>query len=288
MKIIVTGSTGMLGRSLVSLGRKLGHEITGIARNNADIRLDLTDRDAVTSAIVRENPDAVINAAAMIEFAKCEADPDAAFAINAEAVLTLRNVCDQSGARLIHISTDQFFSGDGNKAHDEDSPVREINQYGSSKLAGEKNALAFPNSLVIRTNITGPRNGKPPLTFFEWCLDIIRNDGEAVLFDDYFSSTLSVRQLSRAIYELLDKQATGLLNVACREVSSKKDFVERLAQRMGRELTHARAGNAASMKMKRAESAGLDVARAEAVLGHHLPTLDEVAGDLAEMAADCS
>ncbi len=87
---------------------------------------------------------------------------------------------------------------------------------------------------------------------------------------------------------MLDKQATGILNVACREVSSKKDFVERLAQRMGRELTRTRAGSAASMKMKRAESAGLDVTRAEAVLGHPLPTLDEVAGDLAEMAADCS
>ncbi len=161
MKIIVTGSTGMLGRSLVSVGRNLGHEITGIARNDADICLDLTDRDSVSAAIIRVKPDTIVNAAAMIEFAKCEADPDAAFAINAEAVLTLRNVCDQSGARLIHISTDQFFTGDGNKAHDEESPALEINQYGRGKLAGEKNALAFPDSLVIRTNITGPRNGKP-------------------------------------------------------------------------------------------------------------------------------
>lgn len=273
----------MLGRRLIEEARSRQFDATGSARSGADIDLDLCDDASVRETIASRAPDLVINAAAMIEFAKCESDPCTAWAINGRAVGILADACRSVGAKFVQVSTDHFFSGDGTARHDEEAPVQLLNEYGRTKFAGEGLALTVPGSLVLRTNVTGPRDGRPPPTFFEWCVDLILRDGEAVLFEDYFSSTLSAGQFARIAFDLALAGESGRFNVACRDVVSKRKFVEALAERMGRPLTNVQGGSVRELGLLRAESSGLDVTKAEAALGRHLPTFEEVIEDLAAL-----
>jgi dTDP-4-dehydrorhamnose reductase len=164
--------------------------------------------------------------------------------------------------------------------HNETAPVQLVNEYARSKYAGEAASLDLANALVVRTNFTGPR-GWPQPTFFEWAADSLRGHLPMTLFDDYFTSTIDAAALARALFDLIQKKAAGLLNVASRQVASKKQFVEALARAMSIDLDRATSGSVKNLSVPRAESLGLDVSRAEAILGYALPDLTSVAASLA-------
>ena len=97
------------------------------------------------------------------------------------------------------------------------------------------------------------------------------------LFDDFYTSTIDVDTLAPTLLDLAGRDVAGVLNVASRQVSSKKTFVEALARAMDIDLDWAKTASVRNMKVARAESLGLDVSRAEAVLGYRLPDLTAVA-----------
>ena len=266
----------MLGQALLAEAGRRGLHMSGAARSGADHACDLNDAAAVAALIAALRPALVVNAAALTDLNACEADPGLAYRVNARAVAVLAEACRSSGSRLLHISTDHFFSGDGDAPHDEAAPVRLVNEYGRSKFAGEAFALALPGALVLRTNITGFRGwtGKP--TFAEWLIGAIERDDEMTLFDDFWTSTLDAPSFARAALDLADAGIAGLVNVASRTVASKLMFAEALARGLGRTMTRARPGSVGGLAVRRAESAGLDVRVAESILGRSLPDLDEV------------
>jgi dTDP-4-dehydrorhamnose reductase len=95
--------------------------------------------------------------------------------------------------------------------------------------------------------------------------------------------------MAQATMSLLLKGANGLLNVAARQATTKKRFVETVALHLGKSLTRSQSASVLVLKPKRADSLGLDVRQAEAVLGISLPTLDEVAASLVrEYHEQCS
>jgi dTDP-4-dehydrorhamnose reductase len=275
MTLLVLGSTGMLGQAMMAEAALRGQTAIGVARRGSDRSCDLTDAGAIADLFAATRPTAVINCAALTDLARCEADPCAAFLINARAVALLAESCRLYCARLVQISTDHFFTGDGRAAHDEASPTRLLNEYARSKFAGEAYALSLADALVLRTNVTGLRGWAGKATFAEWLMGAIDRDEPLTLFDDYFTSTLDSGSLARACFALLDCGASGLLNVASSQIASKLEFAAALASRMGLDLAHARAGSVRGLTPRRAESAGLDVRKAEALLGHRLPSLEE-------------
>jgi len=286
--LLVFGARGMLGQSLLAEAKSRGLTVAGAARSGSDFSCDLTDAGAVSALMAQLRPAAVINAAALTDLAACEADPQASHAVNALAVRHLADACRGQGSRLVQISTDHYFSGDGFALHDEHAPVQLLNEYARSKFAGEQFAQDLPDALILRTNITGFRGwpGKP--TFCEWVFQVVGDDSEVTLFEDFITSTMSAGRMAAATLTLLDKKVGGLLNVASRQPASKKQFVEALARRMGRPLSRCHAGSVQGLKPPRAESLGLDVSAAEAILGYRLPSLDEVIDSLvSEHQARC-
>ncbi|MGE0668689.1 MAG: NAD(P)-dependent oxidoreductase [Sphingomonadales bacterium] len=279
---LVLGATGMLGQALMAYARSHGMRALGAARQGTDLSFDLLDGASVAAVVKTVRPALVINAAAMTDLAACEADPKRAFAVNAGAVGVLAEVCGEVTARLIHISTDHFFVGDGDKLHVETAPVHIVNEYARSKLAGETLALASPAALVVRTNVTGFRGWTGRPTFAEWMFESIMSNAETVLFDDFICSTIDARALAKAIFRLDEANATGLLNVAARQPASKKKFVEEVAKILGRPLTRCKTGSVASLVPRRAESLALDVGAAECKLGYRLPSVTDVACSLVE------
>jgi dTDP-4-dehydrorhamnose reductase len=270
----------MVGQAFMREGNERGWDMAGAARRNADVALDITDCGALARCVAKTCPELIINAAALVELDKCEADPGLAYMINARPVALLTRTARPKKWRLLHISTDHFFSGDGATLHKEGCSVTLVNEYARSKFAAEQFALLDGTALVIRTNVTGFRSWKDKPTFAEWAIEGIEKGTEMSLFEDYYSSTLDAGTLAKTALDMVTRGASGLFNVASRQVASKKQFVEALARQLGKPLASAKSASVQSLSPPRAESLGLAVDKAERFLGHSLPDLDEVVARL--------
>jgi dTDP-4-dehydrorhamnose reductase len=273
MKCLVLGATGMLGSAIVVRGQQRGYEVIAGGRSGPAVTLDVRDREALSAALARERPDVLINSVALVDLAKCEASLDLAYAVNARAVALMAQECAEHGARLVHISTDHYFTGDGAAKHDELARVRLVNEYARTKFAGEAFALTRPDALVLRTNVTGFRGRRGVPTFIEWALGAIEGEEQMTLFDDFYTSTMASTDFADAMFDLLGIGANGLVNLASSEVASKREFLLALAEQMGRKLKEPVSGSVRGLTPRRAESLGLDVACAERLLGRDLPDL---------------
>jgi dTDP-4-dehydrorhamnose reductase len=277
--LLVLGDTGMLGSAVLAEARRRGLESWGASRRG-EVRLDIRDEAALTDTVATLKPDLIVNAAALVSIPACEADPGEAWAVNARPAAVLARAARAASARVVHISTDHYFIGDGKKAHSEDVSVTLINEYARTKYAAEALALTHADTLVVRTNMIGLS-----ASFGAWALGVIERDEAATLFEDSFVSILDIWTLSEAILDLGAGEATGVLNVGSREVFSKADLVRALAAAMSRTLTRAVSGSVAATDVPRPDSLGLDVRRAEALLGRRLPTLKAVAARFAKEAS---
>jgi dTDP-4-dehydrorhamnose reductase len=286
MTILVLGATGMLGRALMREASRRGLPVVGAARSGAGHNLDIADVNALHGTLERLRPGVVVNAAGLADVGLCEREPDQAWRLNARAVAIIASWARSADARLVQVSTDHYFTGDGAALHDESAPVRLVNEYARTKYAGEAFALTSPSALVLRTNIVGFRR-RGASTFAEWAIDAIRTDAPITLFDDFVTSSIDVGSFSVALFDLVAQGAAGLLNLAAREAASKKVFVEALAARLDRSLSRAKAGSVTALTPRRAESLALDVRRAEALLARALPGIGHVADALIDEWKAC-
>jgi dTDP-4-dehydrorhamnose reductase len=146
---VVTGSRGQLGTALVA---RL--ERDGIPVRAADLEVDIADPQAVERFLgAPPRPAVVANAAAYTHVDRCEREPDTADRVNREGPLVLARACRALGAKLVHVSTDYVFPGDGSHPYRETDPTEPRSCYGRTKLAGERAVLdTCEDALVVRTS----------------------------------------------------------------------------------------------------------------------------------------
>ncbi|HVU02361.1 MAG TPA: dTDP-4-dehydrorhamnose reductase [Polyangiaceae bacterium] len=145
MKILLLGAQGQVGWEALPLLSNVG-ETVGLAR--AD--LDLSDLDAVGSALRAHRPDVVVNAAAYNEVDRAESDAAAAFRLNAELPEALGRYARETGGFVVHYSTDFVFDGKADRPYVETDPTNPLSAYARSKLAGEQAVTGLP-VVVLRT-----------------------------------------------------------------------------------------------------------------------------------------
>ena len=266
----------MVGQAVATAAAERGYTVVGAARSGADVALDILDDAAVARAVAHAAPDVVFNCAALVSHDACERDPGAAYLVNGRAVAVLAEAAHAVGARLVQVSTDQYWTGDGRAKHDESAPVRLVNEYARSKHAGEGFARGYANTLTVRTNVTGFRGRSGQPTFAEWVLGALERGEEMTLFDDFFTSTIDARSLADALLDLDAAGHTGLLNVASSQVSSKQEFIQAVARAAGHGDRSFGTASVRGLLPPRGESLGLDVSAAESALGRSLPDLDAV------------
>ena len=277
---LIFGASGMLGSEIYAEARRRGLRVIGASRRGPDLRINILEETQVCEAIFDSGADMVINAAALVSHAKCENDPCLAYQINGVAVAIMANAARALGVKFIQISTDQYFSGDGDKKHTETAPVKLLNEYARSKYAGEAYALTNEDAIVIRTNVTGFRQDHSSTSFIEWVFEVLESSSTYNLFSDYYTSTMATRQAAEALFDIAEHNVTGIINVACREVSSKQTFVNAVARAVGVNTSQAVTVSVHDNLERRAESNGLDVGLAESLLGRRMPTLEEVIAQL--------
>lgn len=282
-RVLVLGATGLLGQAMIAEARERRCSPRGAARSGAELSIDVCDLVGLAALVREERPSLVVNCTAITSHAVCEEDPAMAYAVNARAPALLAELSVELGIGFVQISTDHFFTGDGPALHDESSRVRLLNEYARTKYAGEKLALTAPAALAVRTNIVGLRRWAHRQTFAEWALDALEKARPITLYDDFFTSSMHSRACAKTTLDLVAAGATGLVNVASSEVSSKRTFVEELARAAGIDPPRAATGSVSELAPRRAESLGLDVSRAQRILGRRLPGLREtVAAIVAE------
>jgi dTDP-4-dehydrorhamnose reductase len=146
--ILVTGSAGQLGNELrVASKNYSGYEFVFMDIDS----LDITDSDAVADTINKTGPDWIINCVAYNFVDKAETDPEHAFSVNSRGPKNIAVAIKGTECRFIHVSTDYVFDGKSTTPYNETSETNPQSVYGRSKLEGEKNALSYINTMVIRT-----------------------------------------------------------------------------------------------------------------------------------------
>jgi dTDP-4-dehydrorhamnose reductase len=160
MKVLITGAKGQLGKQITNILRngqseigKLPAEYENVEIIGVDVDvLDITDINAVRSYLTDVKPEIIINCAAYTNVDACESNEDLAFKINALGPRNLAIISNEVNAKLVHVSTDYVFSGEGTvpfKEYDETIPV---SVYGKTKLAGEKFVREIADKYyIIRT-----------------------------------------------------------------------------------------------------------------------------------------
>ena len=208
MRLLVTGAAGMLGTDVVAAAAA-GHDVVAFAR--AD--LDITDAEAVRAAVRDTQPDAVINCAAYTNVDGAETEEDTATRINGHGAGHLASAAAESGAHIVHVSTDYVFAGNATEPYPEDAPTGPIGAYGRSKLAGELavQAAAPTSHAIVRTAwVFGP-HGK---NFVDTMLKLAATRDELTVVDDQLGCPTYTGHLATALITIAEQRSNGLLHVA--------------------------------------------------------------------------
>jgi len=221
--ILIVGANGMLGRDLSAL---LGARARGVDLNEMDIT-SLEDTERVVTAL---RPSVVVNCAAYTDVDGCESNRDLAMNVNGEAVGHLALVTRGIGAKLVQVSTDYVFDGSKGAPYLETDPVHPLSVYGESKLLGERNAVANPDNLIVRTQWLYGLHGK---NFVETMLRLAGEKDQLRVVDDQIGSPTWTVDLAGAIAALIEKECRGVYHAANAEFCSWNGFARAIFEESG-------------------------------------------------------
>ena len=234
-KLLITGSNGQLGRAInIELAGNSEYELynTDVAEGNGIHSLDITDVDAVTSLAKEIKPYAIINCAAYTAVDAQEKDRDLSYKINAIGPRNLAIAASDTGAKLVHISTDYVFAGDGNRPYIEFDKTGPVSAYGITKLAGENFVKQFAHDFFILRTAWLYGDGK---NFVKTMLRLSENHPEVSVVNDQLGTPTSTKELARAIHSLLPTENYGLFHATCEGSTNWADFTEEIFRLAGKD-----------------------------------------------------
>ncbi len=201
-KILVTGSSGQLGREI----KVLSNDYKDIEFIFRDIdTLDLTDYDLLDEFFNAHKPDFLINCAAYTAVDRAEKEKESAFRINAEVPGKLAELCQKFSTKLVHISTDYVFDGKNYRPYREDDVPNPLSVYAKSKFEGENRILEFNNSVIIRTSWLYSTTGD---NFVRKMLKLGKVQKELKVVYDQIGSPTYAGDLAEAILRIVNSAIT--------------------------------------------------------------------------------
>lgn len=233
-KILVTGCNGQLGREINRIyAGSSEYEIfnTDVFRPEVT-ELDITSVDKVLELVRQVKPYAIINCAAHTGVDACETDRENAYRINAIGPRNLSIAATEVGAKLVHISTDYVFEGNGTKPYIEFDTPNPQGMYGATKLAGEQFVQQFAKDYFIIRTAWLYGDGK---NFVKTMLRLSETHPEVSVVGDQYGTPTSTAELAKAISVLLPTENYGLFHGTCEGSCNWSDFAAEIFRLSGKD-----------------------------------------------------
>ena len=224
MKFFVTGVGGQLGHDVMNELAARGHEgvgsdiapvYSGIADGSAVtsmpyVQMDITDGDAVASVLAEVKPDVVVHCAAWtaVDAAEDEENREKVFAINAKGTENIARVCQELDCKMIYISTDYVFDGQGECPWEpDDKNYAPLNVYGESKLQGEQAVSSILEKyFIVRIAWVFGLNGK---NFIKTMINVGKTHDEVRVVNDQIGTPTYTYDLSRLLVDMAETDKYG-------------------------------------------------------------------------------
>ena len=288
MKVLITGSNGLLGQKLLHKLR-VDNAIKLIAISKGENRvseknsytyfdLDITNKDAVAQLIASEKPQVIINTAAMTNVDLCEEKKEACDTLNVDAVQYLADACEKIDAHLIQISTDFIFDGEDGPYTEQDKP-NPLSYYGLSKLKSEQLLQAHSVKwTVLRTIIlfgVGENLSKGNIVL--WAKGALEKGDLLNIIDDQFRAPTLAEDLADICILAAKKKAFGIFNASGKDIMSIYEIVERVAKHYGNSTDNLNKISTATLNQKagRPPKTGFILDKAINELGYNPHSFEE-------------
>lgn len=282
MKILVTGSTGLLGHKLVArIAAEQRFTCIATVRNFPEVKaspanvryekMDLLNPEEIRKEMGKHKPEVIIHTAAMTQADECERQQDLCHRVNVEAVEILSEICLNMNIHLIHLSTDFVFDGKKGPYHEEDEP-NPVNYYGESKLKSEKiiqNIL--PSATIIRTILVyGINPFMSRSNFLLWVKTSLEKQEKIRVVDDQIRNPAYVDDLAQGCISAALLKKAGIFHLGGREFLTPYRFATLIADYYGLDESLILPVNADSFSQpaERPLKTGLIIRKAEKELGY--------------------
>lgn len=241
IKVVITGSNGLLGQSFLNLllQEKDKYKIFGFSKGKnrsgredfTYISVDITDEKKLKENLLKINPDFIVNTAAMTQVDACENNKKACDLLNVTVVKWLSEISDELNIHLIHLSTDFIFDGKKGFYKEDDKP-EPLSYYGLSKLKSEK---VLENSninyTILRTILVyGKVFDMSRSNIVLWVKEMLEQNKEIKIVDDQYRTPTYVEDLALACKISIDKKATGTYHISSNKLLSVFEIAQQIAE----------------------------------------------------------
>ena len=210
MKLLVTGAAGQLGHDIINEAENRGYKVTGTDLGDRwpGLQMDITDAEAVTQVIREIQPDIVYHCAAWTAVDAAEDNQETVFRVNAQGTRNIANACKDTGCRMVYISTDYVFDGQGTEPWQPDcKDYAPLNVYGRSKLAGEEAVAGILDKyFIVRIAWVFGSNGN---NFVRTMLNIARKYDTLRVVNDQIGTPTYTRDLAELLVDMGETERYG-------------------------------------------------------------------------------
>ena len=288
MKILITGSNGLLGQKLVQLlVQQTGVELlaTAVGPNRLHdtsgytyCSMDITKPSEINAVFEQFKPSHVIHTAAMTNVDQCEEDPEGCELLNVKAVEYLIDACRAHGSFLCHLSTDFIFDGEAGPYTEEGIP-NPVSVYGESKLKAEQ--LVENSGLewsIARTILVyGIVSDMSRTNIILWVKKSLEDGKEIKVVTDQFRSPTLAEDLAMGCWLIVQSNAKGIFNISGKETLTPYEMALKTAEffNLDKSLIHKADSSTFTQKAKRPARTGFIITKAEKLLGYQPHSFEE-------------
>lgn len=227
MKVLVTGVKGQLGYDVAAELEKRGTEVVGVDVDE----MDITDEAAVRRVILEASPDAVIHCAAYTAVDAAEDNEEMCRRVNADGTRYIADVCKELDIKMLYISTDYVFDGQGTRPWEPDDERKPLSVYGQTKCEGE---LAVQNTLdkyfIVRITWTFGVNGK---NFVKTMLRLAETNNRITVVNDQYGSPTATADLAVLLSDMIETEKYGIYHATNEGICTWYEFTCEIFRQAG-------------------------------------------------------
>ena len=227
MKVLVTGIHGQLGHDVMEELEKRGHEAVGV-----DVaEMDITDEEKVRKVFSEICPEAVIHCAAYTAVDRAEEEEETCRLVNAEGTEHIAGICREKDCKLLYLSTDYVFPGEGERPWEPEDPAAPLNVYGQTKYEGEQAIRRYLDKFfIVRISWVFGINGG---NFVKTMLRLGKEKGAVTVVSDQIGSPTYTRDLSALLADMIEGEKYGIYHASNEGFCSWYEFAKEIFRLAG-------------------------------------------------------